>query len=219
MGAKSQGSAAGRSRRACLSEFGDEPLLIARRLQVPVIVGEDRYEAGRFAEAKFGPQLHLLDDGFQHRAACPRFRYCAGDAGGCAGSTASCRAFARTAEFVGPRRCGCAGQWRRAESFLDGVQAGLARAAGNSPAECSCAARGLLWHCAAAEFRFATAHGEHRAGGEAFYRDHHAYTREDVRELLELKQRARPEASLLRRKTPSIWADIFPRLRHSQSCP
>jgi tetraacyldisaccharide 4'-kinase len=26
-------------------EFGDEPLLIARRLQVPVIVGEDRYEA------------------------------------------------------------------------------------------------------------------------------------------------------------------------------
>ena len=49
-------------------EFGDEPLLIARKLQVPVIVGEDRYEAGRFAEARFGPQLHLLDDGFQHRA-------------------------------------------------------------------------------------------------------------------------------------------------------
>src|SRR5947209_11466576 len=48
-------------------QFGDEPLLIARRLQVPVIVGEDRYEAGRFAEAKFGAQFHLLDDGFQHR--------------------------------------------------------------------------------------------------------------------------------------------------------
>src|SRR6202158_675928 len=49
-------------------EFGDEPLLIARKLQVPVVVGEDRYEAGRFAESKFGAQLHLLDDGFQHRA-------------------------------------------------------------------------------------------------------------------------------------------------------
>ena len=49
-------------------EFGDEPLLIARRLQVPVMVGEDRYEAGKFAEAKFGAQMHLLDDGFQHRA-------------------------------------------------------------------------------------------------------------------------------------------------------
>lgn len=49
-------------------EFGDEPLLIARRLRVPVIVGESRYGAGRFAEAKFGPLLHLLDDGFQHRS-------------------------------------------------------------------------------------------------------------------------------------------------------
>lgn len=49
-------------------QFGDEPLLIARKLQVPVIVGEDRYEAGCFAEAKFGAHVHLLDDGFQHRA-------------------------------------------------------------------------------------------------------------------------------------------------------
>lgn len=50
------------------SEFGDEPLLIARRLSVPVIVGEDRHKAGEFAEKQFGPQVHLLDDGFQHRA-------------------------------------------------------------------------------------------------------------------------------------------------------
>src|SRR5258708_32353297 len=27
-------------------DFGDEPLLIVRRLNVPVIVGEDRYQAG-----------------------------------------------------------------------------------------------------------------------------------------------------------------------------
>jgi len=49
-------------------EFGDEPLLIARRLGVPVVVGENRYHAGLFAEQRYGPQLHLLDDGFQHRA-------------------------------------------------------------------------------------------------------------------------------------------------------
>jgi tetraacyldisaccharide 4'-kinase len=49
-------------------DFGDEPLLIARKLGVAVIVGEDRYEAGQFAESRFGPQIHLLDDGFQHRA-------------------------------------------------------------------------------------------------------------------------------------------------------
>jgi len=48
-------------------EFGDEPLLIARTLDVPVVVGEDRYAAGRFAEEQFGVQAHLLDDGFQHR--------------------------------------------------------------------------------------------------------------------------------------------------------
>lgn len=48
-------------------QFGDEPLLITRRLRVPVVLGEDRYQAGLFAEQKFGPRLHLLDDGFQHR--------------------------------------------------------------------------------------------------------------------------------------------------------
>jgi tetraacyldisaccharide 4'-kinase len=50
------------------ADFGDEPLLIARRLGVPVIVGESRYAAGRAAERKFQSQLHILDDGFQHRS-------------------------------------------------------------------------------------------------------------------------------------------------------
>jgi tetraacyldisaccharide 4'-kinase len=57
-------------------DFGDEPLLIARKLGVPVIVGADRYEAGRFAETMFAELrpahgdhwMHLLDDGFQHRS-------------------------------------------------------------------------------------------------------------------------------------------------------
>jgi len=51
--------------------FGDEPLLIARRLGCPVILGESRYQAGKLAEAQaLGtcPQLHILDDGFQHRS-------------------------------------------------------------------------------------------------------------------------------------------------------
>jgi len=33
-----------------------------------VIVGESRYQAGQVAEQKFQPQLHILDDGFQHRS-------------------------------------------------------------------------------------------------------------------------------------------------------
>lgn len=54
-------------------QYGDEPLLIARKLGVPVIIGEYRYAAGRLAEEKFGPRLHLLDDGFQHRRLAREF--------------------------------------------------------------------------------------------------------------------------------------------------
>lgn len=49
-------------------DFGDEPLLIAKRLGCPVVVGSSRYQAGLLAEEKFASQLHILDDGFQHRS-------------------------------------------------------------------------------------------------------------------------------------------------------
>ncbi len=48
-------------------QFGDEPLLIAQSLGVPVIVADKRFEAGQLAEARYATSLHLLDDGFQHR--------------------------------------------------------------------------------------------------------------------------------------------------------
>jgi tetraacyldisaccharide 4'-kinase len=49
-------------------QFGDEPLLIARKLGSPVIVGEDRFLAGLEAEERSNAnRMHLLDDGFQHR--------------------------------------------------------------------------------------------------------------------------------------------------------
>jgi tetraacyldisaccharide 4'-kinase len=49
-------------------EAGDEPFLLARRLPgVPVIVGPNRYEAGRVARGRFGVTAVVLDDGFQHR--------------------------------------------------------------------------------------------------------------------------------------------------------
>jgi tetraacyldisaccharide 4'-kinase len=50
-------------------EVGDEPALLARKLpEVPIVVGADRYRAGLLAEEKFGVDLHILDDGFQHLA-------------------------------------------------------------------------------------------------------------------------------------------------------
>ena len=50
------------------SQFGDEPLLIARQLDAPVVVGESRFAAGELAEQSFRSQAHILDDGFQHRS-------------------------------------------------------------------------------------------------------------------------------------------------------
>jgi tetraacyldisaccharide 4'-kinase len=48
---------------------GDEPALLARSLpQVPIVICADRYRAGRLAEERFGVDVHILDDGFQHLA-------------------------------------------------------------------------------------------------------------------------------------------------------
>ncbi len=50
-------------------EVGDEPALLARSLpEIPIVVGADRYRAGRLAEERFNVDVHILDDGFQHLA-------------------------------------------------------------------------------------------------------------------------------------------------------
>jgi len=46
--------------------FGDEPLELARE-GLQVFVGADRFAAGALAERTHRSDLHLLDDGFQHR--------------------------------------------------------------------------------------------------------------------------------------------------------
>ena len=55
--------------RVCaeLASAGDEPLMLARNLPgIVVIVSPDRYLAGRLAERRFGCDVHVLDDGYQH---------------------------------------------------------------------------------------------------------------------------------------------------------
>ncbi|MGA2344878.1 MAG: tetraacyldisaccharide 4'-kinase [Candidatus Sulfotelmatobacter sp.] len=171
-------------------EFGDEPLLIARKLQVPVIVGEDRYEAGRFAESRFGAQLHLLDDGFQHRALARDFDIV----------------------LVTPQdandRLLPGGRLREPLSALRRADA-VVLASGAS-AEAFPVEGKLVWRvrrgivpqnvpsrpvvfCGIARpqsfvLQLRAAHIEPVA--EAFYRDHHAYGEKDVRELLELKRKS-----------------------------
>ncbi|MGH8056547.1 MAG: tetraacyldisaccharide 4'-kinase [Candidatus Entotheonellia bacterium] len=48
-------------------EAGDEPVLLAEHLPgVPIIVGKDRFAAGMLAVERFGVDVLVLDDGFQH---------------------------------------------------------------------------------------------------------------------------------------------------------
>jgi tetraacyldisaccharide 4'-kinase len=171
-------------------EFGDEPLLIARRLQVPVIVGEDRYGAGRFAEAKFGAQLHLLDDGFQHRA------------------------LARDFDIVlvtpqdGSDRLLPAGRLREPLTALGRADT-VVLASGASEEAFSLQGK-LVWRvkrgivaegiparpvvfCGIARpqnFLLQLRAANIEPAAQAFYWDHHAYNEKDVRELLELRQRS-----------------------------
>jgi len=52
---------------ATAAECGDEPCLLARSVSgLIVVVGSDRFQAGRMALERFSPDLFILDDGFQH---------------------------------------------------------------------------------------------------------------------------------------------------------
>jgi tetraacyldisaccharide 4'-kinase len=172
------------------AEFGDEPLLIARRLGVPVVVGEDRYSAGKFSESQFGSQMHLLDDGFQHRALARDFDI-----------------VLVTPEDARDRLLpvGRLREPLRALQRADAVVLTSGASAAPFPLEGK-----LVWKARRGIFvknipsRSVAFCGiarpqnfllQLRAAGfepvaEAFFRDHHAYTDKDVRDLLELRQRS-----------------------------
>jgi len=171
-------------------EFGDEPLLIARKLQAPVIVGEDRYAAGCFAESRFGPQLHLLDDGFQHRALARDFD------------------IVLVTPLDASDRLLPAGRLRELLNALrrtDAVVLASGASAESFPIEGK-----LIWRvrrgiapqnvpprpvvfCGIArpqQFTLQLRAANIEPAAEAFYRDHHAYSDQDIRELLALKQKS-----------------------------
>ena len=50
------------------TQAGDEPLLMARRLGVPVAVGASRFQAGELLLKQCGPRVLVGDDLLQHRA-------------------------------------------------------------------------------------------------------------------------------------------------------
>lgn len=175
-------------------DFGDEPLLIARRLQVPVIVGEDRYEAGRFAEACFGAQMHLLDDGFQHRALARDFDIVLvtpDDARGRllpGGRLREPLSSLQRADVVVLASGALPESFPLASKIVWRVRRGIVtqHAMQNIPP------RPVVFCGIARPHNFLL---QLRAAGidpvaEAFFRDHHAYTEKDIRDLLELQQRS-----------------------------
>ena len=169
-------------------QFGDEPLLIARKLQVPVIVGEDRYEAGKFSESKFGAQLHLLDDGFQHRGLARDF-----DIVLVTQKDATDRLLP-AGRLREPLRA-----LRRADAvvLMSGAEAALFPIAekevwrgrrGIVPKDIP---RRPVVFCGIARpenFMLQLRAANVGAAAHAFYRDHHAYSESDVQELKRLKQ-------------------------------
>jgi len=171
-------------------EYGDEPLLIARKLQVTVIVGEDRYEAGCFAEAKFGEQLHLLDDGFQHRGLARDFDVVlvtpqdANDRLLPAGRLRERLSALRRADAVVLASGASADVFPLEGKIVWRVKRGIVPQAVPPRPVVFCAIarpQNFLLQLRAANIEPAA---------QAIYRDHHAYSEKDIRELLELKTRS-----------------------------
>ena len=171
-------------------QFGDEPLLIARKLQVPVIVGEDRYAAGQHAESKFGAQMHLLDDGFQHRALARDFEIVmvtpqdAKDRLLPAGRLREPLRSLRRADAIVLASGASADSFAVQGKLIWRVRRGIM--AGNIPP------RPVVF-CGIARpqnFVLQLRAGNIEPAAEAFYPDHHAYTEKDISELLALRQQS-----------------------------
>lgn len=171
-------------------DFGDEPLLIARRLGVPVVVGEDRHAAGCLAETRFGPQMHVLDDGFQHRGLARDFDIVlvtpedARDRLLPGGRLREPLKALQRAEVVVLASGASAESFPVAGKTVWRVRRGIVTR--NIPP------RPLLFCGIARPRNFLL---QLRAAGvepvaEAFFRDHHAYSEKDIRDLLDLRQKS-----------------------------
>jgi len=168
-------------------EFGDEPVLIARRLEVAVVVGEDRYAAGRFAEMKFGPQLHLLDDGFQHRGLARDFDIVlvtpddARDRLLPAGRLRESLTSLGRADAVVLTGGAAPGTYPLDGKFLWRVRRGI------SPPQVGARPVAFCGIARPQNFMLQLRKAGIEPAAEAVYRDHHAYAESDIRELLALK--------------------------------
>lgn len=58
----------GNTLKSTLHNSGDEPFMLANKLQnIPIVVDENRYRGGQFICNEYNPDIIILDDAFQHR--------------------------------------------------------------------------------------------------------------------------------------------------------
>jgi tetraacyldisaccharide 4'-kinase len=194
-------------------EFGDEPLLIAKHLQCPVIVGKDRHEAGLFAETRYNSSLHILDDGFQHRSLARDFNIVllspddfrdqllpAGRLREPISSLRRADAIVLTEEIESSQLPAGKFVWRICRSL-------------EIPASSSM--RNPIVFCGIARPQKFTA--ELRALGiqpiaEKFYRDHHRYTERDIHDLLEVRDRHKADGFIATEKDAINLGQNYARL-------
>ena len=181
-------------------DFGDEPLLLARRLGVSVIVGEDRHEAGRFAETSFGPQLHVLDDGFQHRALARDFDIVLVTPEDARDRLLPAGRLREPLNSLSRADAVVLSSGASPESFpLQGKLVWRVRR-GISPMNVPC--RPIVFCGIARPQNFLL---QLRTAGvapvaQALYRDHHAYTERDIRDLLKLRQQSEADGFITTEK-------------------
>lgn len=194
-------------------DFGDEPLLIARKLRVPVVVGEERFTAGRLAEERFPSRLHLLDDGFQHRALARDF-----DIVMVTPEDAHDRLLpaGRLREpLSGLARADAVVLTHGAAADLFPLEGKLIWRAHHTIVPCDLPTRPLAF-CAIARpqnFFIQLRNAGIELAGEASFRDHHQYTEKDVRELMAAAARSEADGFVTTEKDAINLGGYFSSLK------
>src|SRR5207237_893766 len=149
-----------------------------------------RYEAGVLAEEKFGPQLHLLDDGFQHRSLARDF-----DIVLVTPEEVHDRLLpvGRLREpLISLRRADAVVLTSGASPDAFPIDGKLVWRALRGIAPSNAPGRPVVFCGIARPNNFVL---QLRSAGiepaaEAFYRDHHSYSQQDIRDLLDLRRRS-----------------------------
>lgn len=191
--------------RADLDRAGDEPLMLARELDgVAVLASSSRYLAGVLAEHHFGCTVHVLDDGFQHFALGRNadlvaiaaedlerpLTLPAGRLREPLDAAAAADAFVAI-EAMDRVKIDALAEWRPVwHARRRHGAARLAEPSGTVPSSCSGPVVAVAGIATPPRFFADLRSGGWTIAREMPYRDHHRYSRDDVREIFDAARSA-----------------------------